>query len=349
MQEDPDAEALDAALERALDVHHALAMGEAERALSLCDGMEERLPAVQLLRCRALLALGELEVARRVGERVVAQRPRSSAARFCLAVALSKAGHRSSAAQQLQELTRADPDYPGALASLAQLILPGPAYREVLGWLHQLLRPRTYLEIGVEAGQSFRLGFGSALAVGVDPHPTLPRGGLPEAARLFPMTSAEFFRSGHAARCFQSARVDFAFIDGMHRAESVLEDFAHVERWASPGALVALHDCLPIAPVTARRERATRFWVGDCYRALLVLLDHRPDLQIAVVPCAPSGLVLIRGASATSRASNRDLVARLKEAAPPPCPQPEDFARLFPLIDNSVGAVAQFCGRGELP
>ncbi|HEX7670852.1 MAG TPA: hypothetical protein VF395_14755, partial [Polyangiaceae bacterium] len=44
-----------------------------------------------------------------------------------------------------------------------------------------------------------------------------------------------------------------------------------------------------------RRERASVFWVGDVWKVLEILLDHRPDLRITVVPTAPSGLVVVRG------------------------------------------------------
>ncbi len=85
------------------------------------------------------------------------------------------------------------------------------------------------------------------------------------------------------------------FIDGMHRYEFALRDFCNVENWANPRTIVAIHDVLPILPLVAERERSTKFWVGDVWKALWMLLEFRKDLAIFVIPTPPSGLAIIRG------------------------------------------------------
>jgi hypothetical protein len=88
--------------------------------------------------------------------------------------------------------------------------------------------------------------------------------------------------------------VDLGFIDGMHRFENALSDFANLESWAHADATILMHDCVPILPRSAERERATKFWVGDTWKAVFALIAYRPELRIRTLPCPPSGLVVIR-------------------------------------------------------
>jgi hypothetical protein len=200
-------------------------------------------------------------------------------------------------------------DFPGALAALARLCLPGPAYREVLQWLHERLRPRVYLEIGVEHGHSMQLARHSELVIGVDPGPPPSVRPLPASTRFFQQTSDAFFAAHERSALLGERHVELAFIDGLHQFEVALRDLHSVERWCTPTSLVVMHDCLPVAPVAAARERRTRFWVGDTWKAVEYLYVHRPDLEVRVVPAYPSGLVLI---------SNLDPERHARDVATPP-------------------------------
>jgi predicted O-methyltransferase YrrM len=212
----------------------------------------------------------------------------------------ARAGDSEAAERALRELIGLAPDFPRALGTLARLLFRGPSYREVLAFLHQRLQPRSYLEIGVEFGLTLRLAERAERAVGVDPNPR-PRHKLAPNTRVFAETSDDFFSRHERQDIFGEERVDFAFVDGMHCFEYVLRDFAHVERWCKPGSTVVLHDCLPVAPISAERERKTQFWVGDTWKALECLLEVRPDLTIQLIPCYPSGLVLIQHLDPQSR------------------------------------------------
>ena len=168
--------------------------------------------------------------------------------------------------------------------------LPGPAYLEVLAWVHEELRPRLYVEIGVDWGESLRLAVPPTVAVGIDPRLRTAACRFRTPTYLFAMPSTAFFRS-HVmfARGFE-----FAFIDGRHLFEAVLEDFLALEQCAAPEAVIALHDTIPLDEETSARERTTDFYTGDVWRMLPWLAENRKELDVVTVATAPSGLTLIR-------------------------------------------------------
>jgi hypothetical protein len=117
---------------------------------------------------------------------------------------------------------------------------------------------------------------------------------LPPGTQLFHEESDAFFAQHPRASLLGARRVDLGFIDGMHRFENALRDFINVEAWTHAGGTILLHDCLPIHPRPASRERSTKFWVGDTWKVVLALAHARPDLRIRTLLCPPSGLVVVR-------------------------------------------------------
>jgi hypothetical protein len=176
---------------------------------------------------------------------------------------------------------------------LSTLLMPGPHYREVLARVHERLRPRCYLEIGVDTGATLALARHSRLAIGVDPAERPLAANLPASAQIFREESDAFFERTRDS-VFGAQRVDLGFIDGMHRFENALRDFANLERWAHAGAAIVLHDCVPIVARTATRERRTKFWVGDTWKVVFALARFRPELKIRTILAPPSGLVVVR-------------------------------------------------------
>jgi Methyltransferase domain len=173
--------------------------------------------------------------------------------------------------------------------------LPGPAYYKVLRWIHGVLRPTNYLEIGVHKGVSLRQALPETRCIGVDPKPSI-EGEIPNAT-IYELTSDEFF-ARYDLRDLLGGPVVLAFIDGLHLFEQVLRDFINVERHSAAGTVILLHDCLPLDEVTANRERATYFYCGDVWKAALALRRRRPDLEMGTVRTAPTGLTLVRGLDA---------------------------------------------------
>jgi len=174
--------------------------------------------------------------------------------------------------------------------------LPGPGYYSVLAWVHRILRPKIYIEIGVYEGHSLRIAPPDTACIGVDPAADL-NGWHPHNLRMFAMTSDEFFQEHDLTRVMGAPHFDLAFIDGLHLFEQVLKDFIHLERFSSPQSVIVLHDCLPLDKVTSARRRTTAFYSGDVWKLVLCLKQHRPDLDIAIIPTFPTGLCLITGLS----------------------------------------------------
>src|SRR5256885_3192075 len=68
----------------------------------------------------------------------------------------------------------------------------GEHYLEVMARIHEAVKPRTYVEIGVERGTSLRLIKAPTLAIGIDPEPKLA-GPLAPNQKVFAETSGHFF------------------------------------------------------------------------------------------------------------------------------------------------------------
>jgi predicted O-methyltransferase YrrM len=295
------------AAEVVLVAQQCLQAGAWDQALALCEATGQLAePSVRLCHAVATFVGGDASAALSELEQLLVAHPEHLSARAIQAQMLARNGDRARALPPLLELVARYPDYPGAHGLLASLLLPGPHYREVLTRVHERSKPKTYLEIGVESGASLALARHSSLVLGIDPEPHPIKHALPESARLFHETSDAFFSGRSRESVLGARRVDLAFIDGMHRFENALSDFAHAESWAHADATIVLHDCLPLVKRTASRERATNFWVGDTWKVVLALSARRPDLHIRTVLCPPSGLVVVRRLNPGSSALLRD-------------------------------------------
>lgn len=166
-------------------------------------------------------------------------------------------------------------------------------YLDLLGRIHEEVRPRTYLEIGMHVGHSLALLSPETLGIGVDPLPAI-RKPINTTTKLFFETSDSFFARHDVAAELGGRAVDVAFIDGMHLFEYALRDFANVERWCGPDSVVLVHDCYPPDEASAARVRSTRLWTGDTWKLVPCLKAARPDLDVATVMVGPSGLAFIR-------------------------------------------------------
>lgn len=200
-------------------------------------------------------------------------------------------------------------------------------YLKVLKALHQQLDPAVYLEVGVRAGRSIARAPHAAVGIDPDLSPLRPEVRDRPGFRFFEEESDVFFRRHTREEVLGQARVDFAFIDGLHHSDQVARDFANVERWSHPGTVVALHDCWPDRPEMAYRETCPGQWAGDCWRIVPFLRRHRPDLELTVLDSGPTGLLIVRGLNPDAP-DMAQLAQELDgEAAAPRDQQDREFAR----------------------
>lgn len=171
-------------------------------------------------------------------------------------------------------------------------------YVQFMHRLHSKMVFDWYMEIGCRGGRVFEPVRSKTIAV--DPYFSIERNVVGAKPALFIMqqTSDTFFESGF----LQQARIklSFSFLDGMHLFEFLLRDFMNTEKASSKGGVIALHDCCPFSYEMTTRDldaMPSRAWTGDVWKLLPILRKFRPDLEITVLGCRPTGLVLISNLS----------------------------------------------------
>jgi len=208
------------------------------------------------------------------------------------------AGDVAAAEERFRRALALEPDYVWGYLGLAKTRLPGPGYLEVFSRLIDHLQPQRYVEIGVEQGDVLKRFPAGVRIVGIDPEPQCASP-APEIS-IFAQTSDRFF-AGEDLSKLLGGPFDLAFIDGLHTFEQVLKDFINLERWAGPGSVVLIHDCLPLDRRTATPERETLFWTGDVWKIIPCLRRERPDLALFTIPTYPAGLCVVSGLDPGSR------------------------------------------------
>ena len=232
----------------------------------------------------------------------LAARLASSNASYFAAAALaaSRAGDTDAAVGHCERALQLDPHLEPVHHLLFSLFLHGEPYIRVLERIQRHLRPRTYIEIGVETGSSLQLTAPETLALGVDPQPQLRFVPGPNV-RVFAETSDEFFARHDVRAELGGLPVDLALIDGLHHFEYALRDFMNLERLCAPQSTILIDDCFPHDRRTAERERFIEFWSGDVWKVIVLLKKYRPDLAIHTVATPPTGMCIVRNLDPGSR------------------------------------------------
>lgn len=150
---------------------------------------------------------------------------------------------------------------------------------ELLSHLHQKIKPETYLEIGVQAGNSIIRAQQETNVIGIDPLDCIMYK-LPANIQMFFQTSDDFFERKDVLNILNNKKIDLAFIDGMHLFEYALRDFINIEKLSHSKTIITLHDCIPSDAYTSSRDFHEGSWTGDVFKIILVLKKYRPDLKI---------------------------------------------------------------------
>jgi len=216
------------------------------------------------------------------------------------ALAAYKSGERDAAVRHAERALELDGGLDSARDLLGAMFLHGEPYLGVLNRLHEHLRPRAYLEIGVARGDSLALVRPDTRALGIDPEPQVPYA-LPANVRVFSETSDDFFARHDVRAELGGLPVDLAFIDGLHHFDYALRDFMNVERCCTPRSTIVLDDCFPRDRRTAERTRSTQFWSGDVWKVVVLLKKYRPELAIHTIAAPPTGACIVRGLDPSSR------------------------------------------------
>lgn len=166
---------------------------------------------------------------------------------------------------------------------------------EFLLELHEVLRPRGYLEIGVHTGDSLRLVHPGTPAIGIDPAPMVNRV-LSQGTQVIKSTSDSFFDPfAGTDNALVPDPLDLVFIDGMHLYEYALRDFLNIERYVNHRSVVVFDDVLPRNQGEAAREQCPGDWTGDVWKVYGLLKAYRPGLNVQLVDTLPTGTLVVWG------------------------------------------------------
>jgi len=180
-----------------------------------------------------------------------------------------------------------------------------PEFRwDVINSLAEKIGAKTYLEIGVGAGECFnRIVIADKLAV--DPTPGFKDG------RIIITSSDDYFANCKPGEA--DSKRDIVFIDGLHLAEQAFRDVENSFNICS-AKWVVIHDTNPKAKEFQTRKPSVATWQGDVWKAVAQL---RWDQYLLIWTIDIEwGVTIIRQMRKTEVISGLDL----KHADPPPGP-----------------------------
>lgn len=163
-----------------------------------------------------------------------------------------------------------------------------------------------YLEIGVNAGETFR-ALRAGRKVAVDPaflFDTAAAAAADRSAEFHEVTSDAYFH----ALAPDAPPFDVVFIDGLHTLEQSLRDLMNTLTHVHRRSVIVLDDVLPLNHAASLREigqwvRLRELspdlpdaWMGDVYRLVYFVAAFLPDWSYATVAENHGQTVMWRGA-----------------------------------------------------
>jgi predicted O-methyltransferase YrrM len=149
---------------------------------------------------------------------------------------------------------------------------------ELIEFLAKTLKPNVYLEIGIYEGETFnKVQALHKIAVDI------------RAESLEYVENAENITKIHGDSNDTSKfllnidkKVDLAFIDADHQANSVIQDFINIETFMSVKGIVLFHDTYP-----GTLEFSSPQYCGDGFLAIPKLRSLFPDWNFVTLPMHP--------------------------------------------------------------
>ena len=154
----------------------------------------------------------------------------------------------------------------------------------------RIMQPQVYVEIGIyEAATLNAVAKHCGHVVGIDINPG--------AKKFIKAKNAEFVNgtSADLATLFKTKNtsIDLAFIDGDHRSEVAISDFATIEVFASKNALICFHDTWPDTLDDASDERCS-----DSYRVPSLIKERtNGEWSTITIPVFPGLTIASRSTS----------------------------------------------------
>jgi hypothetical protein len=151
-------------------------------------------------------------------------------------------------------------------------------HSDVINYLIQTKGYKSYLEIGVHVPAGNFDKIKCRFKIGVDPN----------GAASFTGTSDEFF--GQNKQVF-----DIIFIDGLHHAEQVGQDFENAIVRLTPGGVILIHDTNPqeerfsVVPRVAKGR-----WNGDVFRVFQWFKDSENNYDYKTLNFDANGLTVVK-------------------------------------------------------
>lgn len=204
-----------------------------------------------------------------------------------------------------------------------------------------------YFEIGTNRGHSMKLAKGNC--IGVDPNFIVEQDIInnKETLRLFQTTSDDFF-DDFADEAFDKNNIDVAFIDGLHHSNQVFVDFINSERYAHKDTVFFFHDVLPRTYETALKDRETRMWTGDVWKAIWVLYQNREDLDFVFLDAPPSGLLMVQYKSQPKKMGNNAQMQLFGEVSKVKDSQLYEYLESIE-VTNANSFIQHLKDKGEMP
>lgn len=182
--------------------------------------------------------------------------------------------------------------------------LPSVTSPPRLRFISSLYKVKSYLEIGVRAGETFN-SLELPVKVGVDPNFVFDyKSYCNDSTFLYPLKSDDFFTA--LRNCDESTapleralgkpvKFDLIFIDGLHTFEQSLKDFENSRDFAHDNTVWMLDDTVPSDPYSALPDMAMSYmlrkaaglrsltWHGDVYKSILAIHDKYPEYSYCTV------------------------------------------------------------------
>lgn len=128
---------------------------------------------------------------------------------------------------------------------------------DLINFLIEKFKYKTYLEIGLDAGECFR-NIRCETKISVDP----AEGKYAHANPTHRMTSDNFFKNN-------LQKFDMIFIDGLHQAYQVEKDIQNSVQSLSENGTIVLHDANPETELCQLIPRQSEYWLGDTWKAIV--------------------------------------------------------------------------------